>query len=331
MAAAGPYSGAHATVLGASGFIGLWVTRALVGAGARVTAVVRSDEGRRKVEGVGSGQVDLVEHVLEPAGVGDLLDRTSPDVVFNLATYGVDATERDESTAERVNAQLVEALCSALAARPPGRQRWPGQRLVHVGSALEYGEVGGDLNEDTQPRPTTTYGRTKLAGTRAIEAAVGQGIRAVTARLFMVYGPGEQSNRLVPSLIEASHHQGEIPLTDGRQRRDFTYVEDVVDGLLRAGAAESLPYATVNLATGRLREVREAVRVCAGLLGIASERLAFGALPTRREEMAHDPVNIQRLSNWLGWRPPTPLEEGLRRTVADVGGPGPDAAPQPAR
>ena len=77
--------------------------------------------------------------------------------------------------------------------------------MIHVGSALEYGTARGNLNELTAPSPTTLYGRSKLAGTlRVCRAARRRGFRAVTARLFTVYGPGEQPGRLLPSLMAAA-------------------------------------------------------------------------------------------------------------------------------
>jgi nucleoside-diphosphate-sugar epimerase len=187
---------------------------------------------------------------------------------------------------------------------------------VHVGSALEYGEAAGDLREDSKPRPTTLYGRTKLEGTRTVELHAARGLSAATARLFTVYGPGEHESRLIPSLIAAGGAAGPIPLTEGKQRRDFTYVEDVAEGLLRLGATPAPEHPTVNLATGVLTDVSVVVRTLSDIIGIPNDRLAFGALPTRAEEMAHQPVNLDRLVRALGWKPGTSVQEGLSRTVA---------------
>ena len=81
-------------------------------------------------------------------------------------------------------------------------------------------------------------------------------MRAVTARLFTVYGPGEHCGRLLPSLIEAARAEKPLELTAGTQLRDLTYVEDVAEGLLRLGLAQAEPGSVVNLATGHLTMVR---------------------------------------------------------------------------
>lgn len=75
----------------------------------------------------------------------------------------------------------------------------------------------------------------------------------------------------------------------------------------------------VNLATGRLTEVREFVVRAARVLGVAPDRLDFGALPTRAEEMQHDPVSIAKLQQLLNWAPRTSIAEGVRLTMSSLG------------
>jgi len=244
-----------------------------------------------------------------------LIVRLRPSITFNLAGYGVDRSERDEADAYRINADLPRTLCETIAECRD--LEWPGQNLIHTGSALEYGEIGGDLAEDSQPAPATLYGKSKLAGTQAVARCCGEyAISGVTARLFTVYGPGEREGRLGPSLMDAARTGQAIQLTDGRQRRDFIYVADVAEGLLRLGLSSAAPGEIVNLATGLLTTVRQFVEQAAGILNIPDERLLFGALPTRPEEMNHLPVAIDRLRRLTGWTPPTGIPEGIREAWA---------------
>jgi nucleoside-diphosphate-sugar epimerase len=251
--------------------------------------------------------------------VRDAIAASRPAIVFNLAGYGVDRSERDEKLAGTINSDLPRWIVEALAA--PDEHSWDGQRLVHAGSALEYGEISGDLAESSEPNPTTLYGRTKLAGTLAVRRTCEElGVRGITARLFTVYGAGEHPGRLLPTLLEATTHNEPISLSSGAQRRDFTYVEDVAEGLLRLGAVKSArPGEIVNLATGLLTEVKEFATESARVLGIAPQRLHFGALPARAEEMQHDPVSVARLRQLLGWVPATGIADGVRRTHASRG------------
>ena len=161
------YHGRRALVLGASGFIGRWVARALQDAGAHVTALVRDPvaTGRTLAQwGVTAELVlgDLTDH----SGLAALIDRAAPDITFNLAGYGIDRAERDDQLLQQINAELPGTLAGVLAKRPA---TWEGFRLIHTGSALEYGEIGGRLEESGPVNPTTAYGITKLEGTRAVE------------------------------------------------------------------------------------------------------------------------------------------------------------------
>lgn len=312
MAIGDDYRGVTAAVLGASGFIGRWVARYLIDAGACTVAIVR-DAGAVP-SAIRQASTGVVEADLSDRNaVRDAIVSTRPTIVFNLAGYGVDRSERDEQMAQLLNAELPAWIAYSLDAPDDG---WTGQRIVHTGSALEYGEIGGDLREDSQPNPTTLYGRTKLAGTLALARACEErGVRGLTARLFTVYGAGEHPGRLLPTLLEGARHSETIPLSAGLQRRDFTYVEDVAEGLLRLGLCRNAhPGEIVNLATGRLTPVREFTLEAARVLGIATERLAFGALPTRTEEMQHDPVLIARLKELIGWSPATDIASGVART-----------------
>lgn len=302
---------ARVLVLGASGFIGRWASRALCRQGAKLYLVVRDRASAAQVfsrYGI-SGEVIAVdlEQIDMAAGI---IGKIAPDVTFNLAGYGVDRSERDEKTAYLINAHLVKVICEILAkTRNPN---WAGQDIVHAGSALEYGEIAGNLSEDSVVNPTTLYGKSKLQGTNLMSQCCREyQVKGITARLFTVYGPGEHPGRLLPSLLETARKGASLPLTSGTQKRDFTYVEDVAEGLLRLSVAQAKPGQVVNLATGRLTSVRSFSETAARILRISASKLQFGTIPTRVEEMQHDEVNIDRLRQLTAWAPHTSIAEGI--------------------
>jgi UDP-glucose 4-epimerase len=286
----GHYAGKPVVVLGATGFIGRWVARKLQQSGAELHCLARN-------------QIDLsVPNVAEV--LTEIFQRLRPVVIFNLVGYGVDPRERDPSLYEALNARLPHAIMEAAGEH---------QNVVHTGSALEYGSIAGDLEESGPVNPPNIYGRSKLAGTLAVAGANNK--RGITARLFTVYGPGEHSGRLLPSLIDAARTGIPLDLTAGNQQRDFTYVEDVAESLLKLGAVGPIPGRTVNVATGRLTSVRAFAETAARILAIPKKNLRFGAIPARAEEMSHNPVSIERLRQATGAVPSTDIEDGIRRTV----------------
>ncbi len=315
------YRGAPVVVLGAAGFIGRWVARGLTAAGAAVTLVVRDRTAAQGVfdrfdVGGTIAELDLADE----RALGALLGRVRPAVVFNLAGYGVDRTEVDVDTAYHINAGVVGRLCAAMVSC--GDPDWPGQAVVHAGTAMEYGGVEGDLDEAGPAQPTTLYGRSKLEGTRALTTCVEQrGLKGLTARLFAVYGPGEAPERLLPTLLHAAAGRQPIGLTAGAHARDFVYVEEVAEALLRLGLAAERTATPVNVATGALTSIRAFVETAAAVLEIDQARLRFGALPTRLEEMRHAPVTNARLQRLTGWAPATSIAEGIRRATRFAGRP----------
>jgi len=303
-------------VLGASGFIGRHVTRALHLRGADLVLTCREPMDALPLLEATDDLGEIVGMDLaDPDGVADLIAEECPDCVFNLAGYGVDPAERDEILMSRLNADLVEAVCVALARVT--RPATAGLRtLVHAGSAFEYGTVGGDLDESGPAEPTSAYGRSKLAGTRMVARYGELGyVDGVAARLFTVYGPGEHPHRLLPSLLAAAREGRSVELSAGTQQRDFVYVGDVAEGLCRLACSRGERGEAVNLATGRLTQVQQFVRTAASELGIPDAHLRFGALAASADDVQHDPVTLARLTALTGWTPATTIAEGVRRAA----------------
>jgi UDP-glucose 4-epimerase len=309
------YAGQRVLVVGAAGFIGRWVARKLSDVGADLCLAVRNEAPAVSVfsdYGI-RGEIAVVD-VERPQRVFDLVARVKPCITFNLAGYGVDRAESDEHRMHSVNAALPEMLArSAVGAADAS---WKGHHVVHAGSAIECGLADGTITERSPAHPTTPYGKSKLEGTlrlsrirQELESA-----RVLTARLFTVYGPGEHRGRLLPSLLAATSSGVSVPMTAGLQRRDFTYVEDVADGLLRLGLAAPVPGQVVNLATGMLSSVRHFAEIAADVLSIQRHQLVFGALQTRADEMRADAVDVSLLRAVTGWTPETDIANGIQRT-----------------
>jgi len=312
------YRGRRVLVLGASGFIGRWVTLELSRVGAELTVLVRDPADAGQVlRAMGADPAVCRGELTDHASTRRTVTQIAPAIVFNLAGYGVDPDERQESKeslALALNAELPAVLAESLVPVPAGD--WTGRRLVHVGSVFEYGQIGGHLEEDAPPAPTGLYGTSKLAGTRRLGLSCDRtGLAALTARIAQIYGPGEHYGRLLPDLLKARGGTGSVSLTVGTQQKDFTHVGDVAEGLLRLGASQGPPGEVVNLATGRLTTVRDFVLTAAHLLRLDRTRLKFEK-PLPDNELEHEEIAIDRLRRLTGWTPPTTVREGILRTLA---------------
>ena len=309
------WRGRRVLVVGAGGFLGRWVARALTREGAQPLLTARAPERLARERDAWEIGGTIVARDLLDDGLEEWVASCAPEVIVNCAGYGVDRDETDASRSRRLNADLPGRLAVAATRLPPSD--WPGVRLLHVGSALEYGSYRGVLREDGPTESHTAYGRDKLAGTRAVaEAAVASGCPMLVVRLFTLFGAGEHATRLLPTLRRAARARTSVQLSSGWQQRDFLPVDEVADGLLALGVAGPALGPIVNLAAGRLRTVREFATTAAGVLGIAGPDLRFGDVEVRPDEMAPAGVAVERLHAATEWRPTGDLGAAIARMAA---------------
>ena len=284
-------AGRRVMVTGASGFLGAHLTRRLAEAGAQVHPVSRSARS-----GESWHQADLRDY----SAVVDLLAAVQPDVVFHLSGHvtATPALDAVLSTFESLAASTVNLLTAVT--------RQPSTRLVLAGSLVEP--------EDGAATPGSPYAAAKWAASmygRLFQTLYNAPV--VVARLGYSYGPGQASGRLIPYVIE-SLLRGEAPrLTSGELRADWTYVDDMIDGLLAAATCERAVGRAVDLGSGMLVPVREVVRSLVRLADAPVEPL-FGAVPDRPLERFR-PAAAAQSHDLIGWRTSTGLEQGLRRTL----------------
>ena len=236
-----------------------------------------------------------------------MLAQLTPDVVVNCA--GLTAGAPDELAA--VNISGTDALVRAMLLAG-----WPG-RLVHLGSAAEYGrtEPGIPVHEQTTPRPSGMYGVTKLAGTRLVQVAVAGGLAGVVLRVFNPVGPGAPDTSLAGRLA------AELRCSPGRGRevrlgaldavRDLVDVRDVADAVLAAATGPALRHQVINVGSGHGVPVRAMVKELLAISGCAgSVREDAPSLP-RPADIPWQQADITRAAEDLGWAPHRDLATSL--------------------
>ena len=140
------------------------------------------------------------------------------------------------------------------------------------------------------------------------------------ARIFGVYGPGEAPHRLLPSLVNGLRSMDRVSLTEGRQARDFLFVEDVVNALIMlAECLERKPgQIIVNIATGEPISVRTFAVSVAAAAGAAIDRLGFGDILMRPDEPMVFSGDSTLMRKVTGWQPRIDLDQGIRLSIADL-------------
>jgi len=300
-------SGDIAVVTGGGGFIGSHLAQALLAEGRRVRVVDNFVTGRRPLVPAGA---ELLE--------GDVNDVATSavrgaSVVYHLAALpSVPRSVKLPLESHRATARgTLEVLAAA--------EQEGVQRVVVASSSSVYGDTPTlPKHEEMPPRPLSPYAAAKLCAERyAASWALRGRLEAVSLRFFNVYGPRQDPESpyaaVIPIFIRRLREGKPMPVHgDGGQTRDFTYVADVVRGLMQAGSAPGVSGRVYNLAGGSPVSVLDMGRTLARLMG-KEARFEFG--PPRAGDIRDSFAAVAAARRDLGFAAAVPLEEGLRRTL----------------
>ena len=305
-------------VTGGAGFIGSHIVAGLLGRGTAVTVLddfsTGSRENLRQVQADPQGRADLriVDgSVTDPGAVAAGCE--GAEVVIHLAAL--------PSVTRSVEAPLVSHdrnVTGALVVLDEARRR--GLKTVYAGSSSAYGDQDVEFKtESLRESPLSPYAATKLAGElycRAFSRVYG--VPTVVTRFFNVFGPRQVPDSPYSGVVAAFCYallKGKKPFIegDGLQSRDFTYVEDVVRGVLLAMDTQTSGCHTVNIACGKSHSVKELLET---LQRIAGTGVAPEMRPPRAGDVRHSKADIGAAKALLGYAPRVSFAEGLERTFA---------------
>ena len=291
-------AGRKILVTGAGGFIGGHLCHTLLGCGAEVHGISRRDQ----VEGRDVAcwwRGDLTN----TSGIRNILAKVKPDIIFHLASC-VTGSRDLRSVWPTFEGNLASTVNLLTIASEIGCQR-----IILAGS-LEEPEC-----QSGETIPCSPYAAAKWASSsyaRMFHALYQTPV--VVARLFMVYGPGQQDvSKLIPHVTLSLLNKKPPKLGNGQRQIDWVYVEDVVDGLTAAAQAPHIEGRTIDLGSGTLLSIQTIVQQLADRIDPQIE-LMWGALPDRPMEQTRV-ANILRTYDAMGWTPKTSLAMGLDHTV----------------
>lgn len=328
---------AHASekvlVTGAAGFIGSFVASRLAAMGMQVTGCDNFNDyyspqlKRDRVAALLTPCAVRCENVelAQRTEVESLFEQIRPDYVVHLAAQAGVRYSLENPDAY-VQSNLVAFVNMLEACR-----RWKPRHLVYASSSSVYGanRTGPFHEDDHTDTPLSLYAATKKsAEAMAYAYAHLFGLRATGLRLFTVYGPWGRPDMAYFQFAEKILNGEPIPVyAQGRLSRDFTYVGDVVEGVVRVLAKpadpneQGVPHAILNIGNHKPVQVIDFIATLESILGMKA-KLRF--LPMQPGDMAVTHADTSRLRTLVGFAPATPLEEGLVRFcdwfVARAGG-----------
>jgi UDP-N-acetylglucosamine/UDP-N-acetyl-alpha-D-glucosaminouronate 4-epimerase len=298
-------------VTGGAGFIGSHLTEELVRRGEHVRVVDNLVTGKRENLAHIRG-VDFVEGDLAELDTARRAVAGADFVLHQAAIPSVPRSVQDPLTSHRAN---VDATLNVLIAARDARVK----RVVYAGSSSAYGDTPTLPKSETMATaPLSPYALQKLVGEQYCQMFTRlYGLETVTIRYFNVFGPRQDPSSPysgVISLFISALCDGRAPVIygDGEQTRDFTYVANVVDGVLRACLASAVSGEVINVATGGRVSLNLLFRTVRELVGARVDPVYSSA---RAGDVRDSQADIEKARRLLEYQPQVAFEEGLNKTV----------------
>jgi nucleoside-diphosphate-sugar epimerase len=300
-------------VTGGAGFIGSHIAAALAGRGDRVRVVDNFATGSRENLKSIAGPIDLIEGTLTDL---EVCRRAVADVEVVFHQAALPSVSRSVDDPVGSNDANVTGTVNLLTAAKDAKVR----RFVYAASSSAYGDIDApEKVEDLLPAPLSPYAVSKLAGEYYCQSFhTCFGLETISLRYFNVFGPRQDPTSpysAVIALFVTAALNGRNPTIygDGRQSRDFTYVDNVVHANLLAARAPSEAAGKVfNAATARSIDLLTLLGEIERILGV---KLQPTFAPPRTGDVRHSLAGLDRARRMLGYEPVVSFEEGLRRTV----------------
>jgi nucleoside-diphosphate-sugar epimerase/glycosyltransferase involved in cell wall biosynthesis len=294
-------------VLGGSGFVGANLARMLLAHRPDVYATASRLPAWR-LDDLPPTAVKQVDLLVDP-NLDALLNEIKPRTVFNCVAYGAYSFETDPSLIYQTNFNLTSKLLRRLAERGVAC-------YVHAGTSSEYGDNASGPSEDAANEPNSDYAVSKVAAANLIYFyGKKKQFPCANLRLYSVFGPLEDSSRLIPNLI-ARGLQGEYPpLVDPNISRDFIFVDDVSEAFVDTALnlREARYGESFNIGAGRKTTIGDIAGIAKRTFNLTGEP-AF-TMPARDWDVKDWFANIEKAHTVLGWQPRTTFDGGLAKTA----------------
>jgi nucleoside-diphosphate-sugar epimerase len=318
------YANKKVLVTGGASFIGSHLVDKLVEAGASVTVIDDLSSGTKENLGLSMKKIDFIEGDLRMQSVANETTK-GKDIVFHLAnvhggrgfieTHPGELVQNfmiDGNVFYYCHKNNVERICytSSACAYPTTLQSAdPSKRVRYLSEEMADPFKEGAALADGE------YGWAKFMGEMALKAYNKQfGVKGVSCRLFTVYGPREnESHAIIAFISRAMLKQDPYEIWGtGQQDRNFTFVDDIVDGLLLS-AERITDCRSVNIGTDEITKIVDAVKTVCKIVGHEPSKFNFD---TSKPEGVHSrAASVENQKKWLAWSPQISFDDGIRQTI----------------
>jgi UDP-glucose 4-epimerase len=295
-------------VTGGAGFIGSHLTHRLIGLGAKVSVTVKYNsiiDCPRLVKNW--EKINIIEADLRNTDSVSVFKNLKFDIVFHLAAYN-HVGDSFKHGLENVNSNLISTM-NLLDHGPKFK------KFIHMGTSEIYGiQKKLPFNIKEKPNPMSPYGVTKYASELfALLKSKHTNINLLCLRPFNTFGPFQSEKAIIPEIIIKCLQNKEIKTTEGKQTREFNYVDNIIDGILLVNEKIKHSLDPINIGSNNPVSIKNLVKKI-HLYSKSNSKLKIGALKYRPNEIWNMQANNKFIVS-KGWKPKISFDEGLKKSI----------------
>lgn len=295
-------------ITGGAGFIGSNLIYKLLSLGYDVNLLIRPSTDLWRLKRILPKLKIHKTDLLDKQSLTKTIAKINPQIIIHLATYTKYRNQKDFEQMIETNIKGTVNLLSA-------SKNIGYDIFINTGSSSEYGIKNNPMSEADVLEPISFYAATKASATLLCQVFSREYRKPIiTLRPFSVYGPYEEKNRFIPTIIKSIIENKPIKLTPGIERRDFIYIDDIIDVYIKTiQKGKSLAGQILNMGTGVEYTNDEVVKTLFKVVR-KSVPVEKGAFPKRLWDMPHWMADISKTKRLLNWEPKVTIEEGLKQT-----------------
>ncbi len=190
------------------------------------------------------------------------------------------------------------------------------KKFIQIGSSIEYGKIESPQKEKNffKKKILSTYGEAKLLSTKyLLELNKRNNFPVTILRLYLVYGPYQDANRVIPYTIMNSLLNRKFNCSNGKQFRDFLYIDDLIEAIIRTLKKKETSGEIINLGHGKPNQIKNVILHISKIIKLGKP--IFGKIGLRKDEIIKLYPNIDKAKKLLKWKPKINLHQGLIRTI----------------
>lgn len=291
-------------VLGGTGFIGKHVTIRALKEGYKTFVLCRKYPlNDKKIEGIKYLEIDLTK-----AKDIEKIRNYCFNFVINLSG---DINHSDLSNGGN---DVIKVHLHGLIELISNLSKDSLESFLQIGSSDEYGNINAPQCENHLEKPFSPYSYAKFAASHFIKFLYrAENFPGKVLRPFLIYGPGQEQDRLIPYVIKNALNDYSFKVSSGEQLRDFLYINDAVDVIFKALTNHDINGEIINIGSGEPVRVKDAVQKIIKIIG--SGKPLYGSQSIRQGTAVNLYPNIEKSRNLLKWEPKFSLDDGLKEYI----------------